>query len=83
MSNNKVIITKLKSNYKIKYNYRKKLSDFIKGFPEEQRQIKVDRIQNPDESSYEDWYRLVSKNYIGKVISFIKDNGIPFSFTNL
>lgn len=83
MSNNKVIITKLKSNYKIKYNYRKKLSDFIKGFPEEQRQVKVDRIQNPDESSYEDWYRLVSKNYIGKVISFIKDNGIPFSFTNL
>lgn len=83
MSNNKIIITKLRSNYKIKYNYRKNLSDFIKSFPEEQRQTKVDHIQNSDGTFYEDWYRIVSKNYIGKVISFIKDNGMPFNFTNL
>jgi SNF2 family DNA or RNA helicase len=83
MSDNKVIITKLKSKYKIEYNYRKSLSDFIKSFPEDQRQIKMDFIQQPDGSGYESWYRIVSESYVGKVIGFIKDNGIPFKFTNL
>jgi SWI/SNF-related matrix-associated actin-dependent regulator 1 of chromatin subfamily A len=83
MSNNPVIITKLKSNYRIEYNYRKNLSDFIKAFPADQRQVNVDYIQNPDGTGYEKWYRVVSQGYIGKVISFIKDNGIPFKFTNL
>lgn len=83
MSDNKVIITKLRSNYKIEYNYRKNLSDFIKSFPDDQRSIKVDYIQNPDGTGYESWYRVVSESYIGKVIGFIKDNGIPFKFTNL
>ena len=82
-TNNKVIITKLKSNYKIEYNYRKNLSDFIKGFPKEHREIKMDAYLNPDGSQLEKWYRIVSKHYIGKVISFIKDNEIPFNFTNL
>jgi SNF2 family DNA or RNA helicase len=83
MDDNKVIITKLKSNYKLEYNYRKSLSDFIKSFPEDQRQIKMDFMQRPDGSGYESWYRVVSEGYIGKVIGFIKDNGIPFKFTNL
>jgi len=83
MDDNKVIITKLKSNYKLEYNYRKSLSDFIKSFPEDQRQIKMDFMQRPDGSGYESWYRVVSEGYIGKVIGFIKDNAIPFKFTNL
>jgi SNF2 family DNA or RNA helicase len=83
MSDNKVIITKLRSNYKIEYNYRKNLSDFIKSFPDDQRSVKVDYIQNSDGTGYESWYRVVSESYIGKVIGFIKDNGIPFKFTNL
>jgi SNF2 family DNA or RNA helicase len=83
MSNNPVIITKLKSNYKIEYNYRKNLSDFIKSFPEDHRKVKMEFIQNPGTKGYEHWYRVVSKSYIGKVIGFIKDNNIPFRFTNL
>lgn len=83
MSNNTVTITKLRSNYKVEYNYRKNLSDFIKAFPDDQRQVKVDYIQNPDGTGYESWHRIVSESYIGKVIGFIKDNGIPFKFTNL
>lgn len=83
MSDNPVTITKLRSNYKVEYNYRKNLSDFIKAFPEDQRSIKVDYIQNPDGTGYESWYRVVSESYIGKVIGFIKDNGLPFKFTNL
>ena len=83
MSTNPIVITKLKSNYKVEYNYRKNLSDFIKGFPEDHRKINVDYIQNPDGTGYESWYRIISSSYIGKVISFIKDNGMPFKFNNL
>lgn len=83
MVSNTIIITKLKTNYKIEYNFRKNLSDFIKSFPEDQRKIQVEYVQNPDGSTYENWYRIVSSGYIGKVISFIKDNGFPFKFTNL
>lgn len=83
MSNNPIIISKLNKNFKLKYDYRKNLSDFIKSFPEDQRSTKMDLIQNPDGTTYQNWYRIVSENYIGKVISFIKDNGMPFKFTNL
>jgi SWI/SNF-related matrix-associated actin-dependent regulator 1 of chromatin subfamily A len=83
MSNNPVIITKLKSNYKLQYSYRKSLSDFIKSFPEDQRNVKMDAVKGEDGNMYEEWYRIVSESYIGKVISFIKDNRIPFKFTNL
>jgi SWI/SNF-related matrix-associated actin-dependent regulator 1 of chromatin subfamily A len=83
VSENKVLITKLKSNYKIEYNYRKNLSDFIKNFPKEHREIKMDAFLYPDGTKFEKWYRIVSKHYIGKVINFIKDNEIPFSFANL
>ena len=83
MSDNIVIITKLKKNYKVQYNYRKGLSDFIKSFPEDQRQIKMDFVQDSNGTPHEEWYRLVSESYIGKVISFIKDNGVPFKFINL
>lgn len=80
---NKILITKLKANYKIEYNYRRGLSDFIKNFPVEHREIKMDAFLYPDGTKSEKWYRIVSKHYIGKVISFIKDNEIPFSFINL
>ena len=78
-----VEITKLRTNYKLRYNYLKKLSDFIKSLPKDHYQIKVDPVQYPDGTVQEDWYRLVTEGSIGKVISFIKDNNIPFKFTNL
>ena len=77
MTSNTIIITKLKTNYKIEYNFRKNLSDFIKSFPEDQRKIQVEYIQNSDGSTYENWYRIVSSGYIGKVISFIKPTDKP------
>jgi superfamily II DNA or RNA helicase len=43
----------------------------------------MDAFLYPDGTKSEKWYRIVSKHYIGKVISFIKDNEIPFSFINL
>lgn len=80
---NKVTITKLKTNYKVEYDFRRNLSDFIKEFPEEHRQIKVEYTQDEYGNSHEKWYRLVSEYYIGKVIGFLKDNNVPFGFTNL
>ena len=80
---NKVTITKLKTNYKVEYDFRRNLSDFIKEFPEEHRQIKTEYTQDEYGNSYEKWYRLVSEYYIGKVIGFLKDNNVPFGFTNL
>jgi hypothetical protein len=43
----------------------------------------MDAIQSPDGNVVEDWYRLISEGAIGKVICFIKDNNLPFKFTNL
>jgi len=78
-----VEITKLRTNYKLRYNYLGKLSSFIKELPKDQFQVKMDPIMQEDGSIKEDWYRLVSDNSIGKIIDFIKDNNIPFKFTNL
>ena len=47
MSTNPIVITKLKSNYKIEYNYRRNLSDFIKSFPDDQRKINVEEKVKP------------------------------------
>ena len=80
---NKVIITKLKANYKVEYDFRRNLSDFIKEFPEEHRQIKVENFQDDFGNPFQKWYRLVSEYYIGKVIGFLKDNNVPFNFSNL
>ena len=78
-----VEITKLRTNYRLRYNYLNHLSTFIKSLPKDHRKVKMDVIQNPNGTFYEDWYREVSNAFIGKIICFIKDNNIPFKFTNL
>jgi len=78
-----VEVTKLRTNYKLRYDYLKKLNEFIKSLPKDHWQVKMDPIQQPDGSIHEDWYRLISEAYIGTVLAFIKSNNISFHFTNL
>lgn len=78
-----VEITKLRKNYRLRYDYLANLNKFIKELPKDQYQVKMDLIQLPNGSTKEDWYRLVSEGSIGSVISFIKNNKIKFKFTNL
>jgi len=78
-----VEIEKLRTNYKLRFGYNKRLIDYIKSLPKDHQQTKVDRIQKEDGTTVEDWYRIVSDVVIGKILSFLKDNGITFKFINL
>ena len=48
-----VNIRKLKTNYEIRYQYSKLLTEFIKTFPREHQRTRVDNVVMPDGSSSE------------------------------
>lgn len=78
-----VNIRKLKTNYELRYDYNKMLTEFIKTFPKEHRGVRVDNIMSLDGSMKDEWVRLVREIEMGKVICFMLDNNISFSFQNV
>lgn len=80
---NTVNIRKLKANYELRYNYNKMLTEFIKTLPKEHRGVRVDSVMSLDGTQKDEWVRLVREIEMGKVISFMLDNGISFTFQNV
>lgn len=78
-----VNIRKLKTNYEIRYQYSKLLTEFIKTFPREHQRTRVDNVVMPDGSTKEDWVRIIRDVQIGNLIVFLFDNGIPFELENI
>jgi len=79
-----VEITKLKTNYELRYDYNPMLTEFIKTLPREHRGVRVDSIVDMDSGKPKDvWVRLIREVAMGQVISFFLDNDIKFHFKNV
>jgi len=78
-----VNITKLKAAYEFRFNYLKILSEFIKTLPKEHRRTKVQGIIDSDGVEKTEWVRIINEVELGKVITFMLDNSIPFHFNNI
>lgn len=77
-----VKIRKLKTNFEFRYDYLPILSEFIKRFPKEHRNIRKDNVLTPDGEYKDEWVRIIREVEIGKLISFLIDNSIKFLFEN-
>ena len=74
-----VRISKLRTNYKLTYDYNQRLSEFIKLIPKEHRNVRVENtIVNGKPK--DEWSRIIAEVEMGKVMSFILDNAIEFVF---
>ena len=78
-----VNIRKLRTNYELRFDYNKMLTEYIKTFPKEHRGIRVDSIINADGVKKDDWVRIIRDVAMGQMISFFLDNGIAFTFENV
>jgi SWI/SNF-related matrix-associated actin-dependent regulator 1 of chromatin subfamily A len=80
---NPVNIRKLKTNYELRYDFNKMLSEYIKSLPKEHRTTRKDSVINADGVEKADWVRSIREYAMGNVINFMVDNGIPFTFQNV
>ena len=80
---NVVRIRKLITNFELKYDYLKILTEYIKRFPKEHRRTRKDSIIGPDGQPKDDWVRIISDARIGEIIAFLIDNKIRFAFENI
>jgi len=78
-NDNIVYIKKLKTNYRLTYDYLKRLSEYIKSFPKEHRSIHKEQIMVGNEMKQQ-WSRDVSPFKMVDVMAFLVDNSIPFKF---
>lgn len=78
-----VNIRKLKTNYELRYDYNKMLTEYIKTLPKEHRGVRVDSVVDVDGKQKDEWVRLVREVAMGKILSFLIDNNIPFVFQNV
>jgi len=78
-----VNIRKLKTNYELRFDYNKMLTEYIKTIPKEHRGVRVDNIINADGVQKDEWVRLIRDVAMGQMISFFLDNGIAFTFENV
>ena len=80
---NSVNIRKLKTNYELRFDFNKMLSEYIKSLPKEHRSTRKDSVINADGVEKDEWVRTVREYAMGNVINFMVDNGIPFTFQNV
>jgi SWI/SNF-related matrix-associated actin-dependent regulator of chromatin subfamily A-like protein 1 len=78
-----VSIRKLKTNYELRYDFNKMLTEYIKTLPKEHRGVRVDSVIDLDGKEKSEWVRLVREVAMGQVISFLLDNNIGFVFQNV
>lgn len=78
-----VNIRKLKTNYELRYDYCKVLTEYVKTLPKEHRGVRVDHIISIDGKEKDEWVRLVREVAMGQIISFLLDNNIQFFFDNV
>ena len=80
---NPVNIRKLKTNFELRFEYNKMISEYIKTLPREHRSYRKDSVINADGVQKDDWVTSVREVSMGKVINFFVDNGIAFVFENV
>ena len=73
-----VNIRKLKTNFELRYDYCKVLTEYIKTLPKEHRNVRVDNVIDIDGIEKNEWVRLIREVAMGQIISFLLDNNIPF-----
>ena len=78
-----VNIRKLKTNYELRYDFSKMLTEYIKTLPKEHRGVRVDSVIDVDGVQKSEWVRLVREVAMGQIISFLLDNNISFVFQNV
>jgi SWI/SNF-related matrix-associated actin-dependent regulator 1 of chromatin subfamily A len=79
-----VEITKLKTNYELRYDYSPMITEYIKTLPKEHRGVKVESAIDPHSGKPKDvWVRLIREVAMGQIISFFLDNAIKFKFNNV
>ena len=78
-----VNIRKLKTNFELRYDYCKVLTEYIKTLPKEHRNVRVDNVIDIDGIEKNEWVRLIREVAMGQIISFLLDNNIPFVFQNV
>lgn len=78
-----VNIRKLKTNYELRYDYNKMLTEYIKTLPKEHRSVRVDSVIDVDGKEKSEWVRLVREVAMGQIISFLLDNSMTFVFQNV
>lgn len=78
-----VNIRKLKTNFELRYDYCKVLTEYIKTLPKEHRNVRVDNVIDIDGVEKNEWVRLIREVAMGQIISFLLDNNIPFVFQNV
>ena len=78
-----VNIRKLKTNYELRYDYAKILTEYIKTLPKEHRSVRVDSVIDIDGVEKSEWIRLIREVAMGQIISFLLDNNMSFVFENV
>lgn len=78
-----VNIRKLKTNYELRYDFNKMLTEYIKTLPKEHRGVRVDSVIDINGVEKNEWIRLVREIAMGQIISFLLDNNISFVFENV
>jgi len=79
-----VEVTKLKTNYELRYDYSPMLTEYIKTLPKEHRGVRVDNVIDMNTGKAKDvWVRLIREVAMGQIISFFLDNAIKFNFKNV
>ena len=56
---NPVNIRKLKTNYELRFDFNKMLSEFIKSLPKEHRTTRKDSVINADGVAKDEWVRSI------------------------
>src|ERR1017187_2751854 len=78
-----VRIKKLKANYELHYDYFPLLTEYIKRLPKEHRGVRVDNVITLDGTAKDDWIRIIREVEMGRILTFLIDNGIKFVFENV
>jgi len=78
-----VEIRKLKTNYELKYDFNRMLTEYIKTLPKEHRSVRVDNVVDIDGKQKDEWVRIIREVAMGQMISFFVDNNISFVFKNV
>jgi SWI/SNF-related matrix-associated actin-dependent regulator 1 of chromatin subfamily A len=78
-----VNIRKLKTNYELRYDFSKVLTEYIKTLPKEHRNVRVDSVIDIDGNEKSEWVRLIREVAMGQIISFLIDNNLSFVFQNV
>jgi SNF2 family DNA or RNA helicase len=78
-----VYIRKLNINYELRFDYCAMLKEYLKTLPKEHRSVRKDNIVDADGNSKDEWVWIIREISMGKVMSFLADNGFDIVFQNV